>query len=182
MNSTKLDSIALFLSMNRYAAKMTDTLPEMSTSSLNLSDTGFISFFEQLNGFSIRYLITGNLAAAYYGCSKISEGIELWVFSEHIDRLQKDLSLIVSPYHERKIQQVKSAGEVFPLFPISNLTYFPSKEFNYCYSRASLVEYGGHSIPIMALDDLIIEKIASGTVEDHQISRDLERIKRMKNL
>lgn len=168
--------------MNRYIAKMNGSGNDDDLlNKIHLSKTAFSAFFEKLNEHDIRYLITGHLAAAYYGFAKTSDNIEIWVHPDDMEKLNEILNVSSKRYNMCENKSVTSKGGEFALSPLTDLFYFTAKDFARCYSRTTLAPFFQVTLPIINIDDLIIEKLASSSPEDLMISRELEKIKKLNN-
>lgn len=137
----------------------------------------FSDFLKLLNSNRARYLLIGGYAVNYYGYSRPTGDLDVWVAhdEENAERLAQAV---------RSFGFSSSAAEMFnkpnkiirmgmPPYRIEMLTTISGVEFEASYSRRRMVVIGDLEIPVIDLEDLKTNKLASGR---HKDLADLEEI------
>lgn len=175
LHHSKSVNIFNFLAMNRLVYHI--SMP-IENPPLCISNDAFISFFDLLNTEQTEYIITGKLAAAYHGVMMASTDIDLWIGPGVVN--QNKLMDMILPDASAESKTIKatvnSLGEHFKLNVHKDLNYFPASKFGWCYVKSENSIVSDVNIPVMSLDDLIVEKTASQKQEDKQILNALENI------
>ena len=169
-----------FLAMNRLTSQMKMSETEnyrRYIASFNLTNTAFKKFFNKLNEQNIKYIMIGCLAAAYHGCIRTCDHLEIWFEPDdkNLKRLKDALGIDLQAADETE-QIISVSEEDFCLKSYLNLNYFTAKDFNWCYAKADTAIVLEIEIPVLNLDDLIVEKTASKKAEDQSLAEALERL------
>lgn len=165
--------------------KLSEEVPDQEGSyPTGIHDKALSLFLKKLNEHRIRYIITGETATAFYGLVREFEKVEIWISPD-----VQDIEALISYLNEDKTMKYmmdnnkigisRWRGALFPVSFFFNLFYFKTYDFNWCYTRARRNSFEGVDVNILHLDDLIIEKIASGRLHEKETIRELERIKRL---
>ncbi|MGH7179310.1 MAG: DUF6036 family nucleotidyltransferase [Tepidisphaeraceae bacterium] len=144
----------------------------MATSRAKL-DGDFKAFLESLNSAKIRYLVLGGYAVNYYGYHRSTDDLDVWVAvdSENAHRL----SNVLQSFGGFRASEVPSSmfierGKIFMFgrvpWRVDVLTGSSGIEFEQCYSRRVTATLDGVTIPVLALEDLRANKLASGRNKD----------------
>lgn len=174
-HNSKSANIFNFLAMNRLLANLSEP-PKSDV--LNLSYESFVSFIEKINDLEVQYMAIGNLALAYHGLNYTSENIELWIAPEEDNRKKAESIINQELQNNGNVikGRVNSFDHNFSLAAYLDLEYFTSEKFNWCYVKSEEAILSGITIPILSLDDLIVEKTASNKPEDKMIVEALENM------
>jgi hypothetical protein len=133
----------------------------------------FKEFLGLLNSAKVEYLILGGYAVIYYGYRRVTDDLDVWVAlqSDNVGRVAKVLreyfgytASALRPFLQAQ------AGKVFIFgrepVRIDILTGPDGVEFNKCYARRNIVLWDGVRVPLIALEDLATNKLASGRPKD----------------
>lgn len=131
----------------------------------------FKEFFSLLNKYSVKYLLVGGYAVAFYGFIRNTNDIDIWIKNDeqNIDKILK--CLIEFGFSESQLQK-----EVFlkknqiirmgvPPLRIELLTSISGVEFNDVYKKREIYKHD-INIDIIDLESLKINKKASGRLKD----------------
>ncbi|GAA0189203.1 hypothetical protein GCM10009122_49120 [Fulvivirga kasyanovii] len=181
LHNSKSANVFNFLAMNRVITQISRPMKTESDENveyLYISNSAFLTFFNQLNEKEVKYIVTGNLAVAFHGVIMPSSYLEIWAEAdkENIEKLESITSQSMGKHRKVIDSTINSLGEKFPLKVHLELNYFPAKKFNWCYVKSETSIASGVSIPILSLDDLIVEKTASNDPEDMEIVEALENM------
>lgn len=181
LHNSKSANVFNFLAMNRVITQISRPIKTESSQNveyLYISNSAFLTFFNQLNEKEVKYIVTGNLAVAFHGVIMPSSYLEIWVETDN-ENIKKLESITSKPLDKKRKEldlTINSLGEKFPLKAFLELNYFPARKFNWCYVKSETSVASGVSIPILSLDDLIVEKTASSDPDDMEIVEALENI------
>lgn len=130
----------------------------------------FREFLQLLNSHKVRYLLVGGYAVGYYGYPRATADMDIWVATnaENVGRVLAALADFgfaeVVPEVFEKEKQVLRMG--VPPLRIELLTGVSGVEFDDCYSQRKVAEVGEVEITLISLEDLKINKAASGRYKD----------------
>lgn len=140
----------------------------------------FRELFESLNLANVKYLLVGGYAVNHYGYHRVTGDIDVWISTdpENAVRLARAMEEFCGfEPGQIKDDTFQKRGSVFmfgvPPRRIDLLTDPSGVSFEVCYQRKAEVEWDGVLVPIISLDDLRANKLASGRVKD---MADLERL------
>ena len=132
----------------------------------------FSEFLKLLNDHNVEYLLVGGFAVAIYGYPRATADMDVWVARNHLnaERIVSCLrefgfdtpSLNVELFQDP--ERIVRMGEA-PL-RIEILTDIDGVQFDECLLRAQIQDVDGLMIPVIALDDLKANKLASGRPKD----------------
>lgn len=132
----------------------------------------FSEFLKLLNDHNVEYLLVGGFAVALYGYPRATADMDVWVARNQLnaERIVSCLrefgfdtpSLNVELFQDP--ERIVRMGEA-PL-RIEILTDMYGVQFDECLLRAQMQEVDGLMIPVIALDDLKTNKLASGRAKD----------------
>ncbi|UII31169.1 hypothetical protein LVD17_23025 [Fulvivirga ulvae] len=181
LHNSKSANVFNFLAMNRVITQISrpvKTGDAKKVRYLFISNAAFLTFFSQLNENDVKYLTIGSLAIAYHGVIMLSDHLEIWVDSEK-ENIRKIEDIVNKKFTNNQNEMditINSLGEQFFLRVYRRLNYFPAKKFNWCYVKCETSVASGISLPILSLDDLIVEKTASNDPADVEIVEALENM------
>ena len=139
----------------------------------------FVEFLKLLNAHNVEYLLVGGFAVAIHGYPRATADMDVWVA-----RNQANAERIVLCLHEFGFDTPDVTPELFedpdrivrmgeaPL-RIEILMEIDGVNFDDCYSRADEQMVDGSPVPVISLDDLKVNKRASGRPKDRD---DLENL------
>lgn len=132
----------------------------------------FREFLKLLSAHRVKYMMIGGYAVAHYGHVRTTADLDVWIesspanalkmvkvlieFGYDVDALRPDLFL-----NERKIVRMG-----LPPLRLEILTSISGVTFADCYPRAKRVRVPGVSVKVIAYEDLIKNKVASGRQKD----------------
>lgn len=133
----------------------------------------FKAFFESLNSAGVRYLVVGGYAVIFYGYHRVTKDIDVWIATDAANAAGVAgvmQSFGGFPASKTKPSMFQKAGMNFMFgrepVRIDVLTGPSGVEFDACYSRRNVVEWDGVRVPLIALEDLLANKKASGRLKD----------------
>jgi predicted nucleotidyltransferase len=137
----------------------------------------FREFLQLLNSHGVRYLLVGGYAVGFYGYPRATADMDIWVATD-----AKNVESVLAALFEFGFAEV--APEVFakekqvlrmgvPPLRIELLTGVSGVEFENCYSQRTVVNLGGVEVSLIGLEDLKVNKAASGR---HKDLNDLEHL------
>ena len=142
----------------------------------------FKEFFELLNANGVRYLLIGGFAVGYYGYPRTTNDIDIFVSSDETNaqRLVKTLTEFafptdtLSPELFTKPNSLVEIG-VAPVM-IEILNFASGLEFEKAYGSRTVSMIEGIEVSMIGLEDLKVNKKASGRYKDLDDLEHLEAI------
>jgi hypothetical protein len=120
----------------------------------------------------VRYLVVGGYAVAYYGYPRTTGDIDIWIdrSNDNAERIVNALrafgfdvpGLQASTFTE----QDKIVRMGYPPLRAEILTSISGVEFSRCFRQRVTVSWSGVAVPVIGLEDLKINKAASGRLKD----------------
>ena len=139
----------------------------------------FREFIESLNKHNVRYLLIGGYAVALHGHPRYTKDLDIWIWMEETNAANllnalKDfgfssLPLVIEDF--LKPDQIVQLG--FPPNRIDLMTTPKGVDFNTCYASREEIEIEGLQVKLIDLNNLKINKKATGR---HQDLADLENL------
>jgi predicted nucleotidyltransferase len=132
----------------------------------------FKEFLRLLNETGVEYLLVGGYAVNYYGYLRGTADIDFWVAptAENIGRVAEALERFGFHLDAGTAALLMSPDNIFrmgvPPVRIEMLSSASGVEFADCYSRRNLGEVDGVEVSVISLDDLKVNKLASGRGKD----------------
>ncbi len=129
-------------------------------------------FLRFLNEEKVEYLLIGGWAVGYHGYPRLTQDMDVWVEMsvENTRRILKSLERFgFKPGVADESLFLKPGNIVrfgFPPNRIEILNQIDGIEFAECVQRKEMADFDGLTVPIIALDDLIRNKRASGRHKD----------------
>jgi len=132
----------------------------------------FRELLQLLNENGVEYLVVGGYATILYGYVRATGDIDIWVRASC-----KNGQAIVATLHDFGFEELAIDATDFdrddsivqlgyPPYRIDFLTSIDGVTFDSCYERRHLVKYEEITIPFIDLEDLKINKKASGRLKD----------------
>jgi hypothetical protein len=132
----------------------------------------FKEFLSLLNSEKIDYLLIGGYAVGLYGHVRPTKDIDLWVSvaPENLDRLVE--VLVKFGFARQSIRKPLFSGEQtvlrmgVPPNRLEVLSEIAGLNFADCHARRVMMEIEGLQVPVISLDDLRANKLATGRARD----------------
>jgi predicted nucleotidyltransferase len=143
----------------------------------------FRELLELLNSGGVRYLVLGGYAVNFHGHHRNTKDLDLWIAVDpnNAGRVSESLRQFGFPAASVPPSLFLQKGKVFVLgrepFRVDLLTNPSGVDFEPCYARRVETVLDGVAVPFIALDDLIINKRASGRLRDRADVEELARPK-----
>jgi hypothetical protein len=132
----------------------------------------FKDFLRLLHSHNVKYLLVGGYAVGYHGYPRATGDMDIWIA---LDPINADKAVKV--LHEFGMSQGEVSQELFleknkvirmgfPPVRIEVITGISGVDFQNCYSRRTCIHIDKIPINLISLDDLKINKKASGRYKD----------------
>ena len=132
----------------------------------------FREFLKLLNSHKVEYLLIGGFAVGYYGYPRATNNIDVWVARTEINATK-----LVAALDEFGFGTADLKPEIFlipgkilrmgvPPMRVEVLTGISGVEFGSCYAARIQVTLDGVEVQMISLNDLKINKRASGRHKD----------------
>ena len=144
----------------------------------------WIELCRLFNDHSVEYLLVGGQAVIAHGYPRLTKDLELWVRPsiENGVRVLAALEQFGTPLPNFSPERLVDRRTLLMLgrdpFRIDILTDIPGVDFDAAFRRRTSLVLDVQPIPLIAADDLIANKIASGRLQD---LADVEALKAVKN-
>jgi predicted nucleotidyltransferase len=135
-----------------------------------------------LNDAGVEYLVVGAYALAAHGSPRATGDIDFWVRAvpDNATRVWRALSAFGAPMSRISVEDFVSQDVVFqiglPPQRIDILTSISGVEFEDAWNSRIDVEIDGISVPVLGLNELLINKSSSGRDKD---AADVQTIRRL---
>lgn len=127
-------------------------------------------FFRLLEEHDVRYLIVGGAAVNAFGFVRMTEDIDFWLERSEANAEKTLAALVEFGFDEFSKDDLLDPKAVLmlgrPPNRIDLLTWISGREFADCYERRIYARLGGVRIPLISLDDLLINKRAARRPKD----------------
>jgi predicted nucleotidyltransferase len=133
----------------------------------------FREFLRSLNSAGVRYLLLGGYAVIHYGYRRATDDLDVWIGvgpdnAARVSRVLQEFGGFppsrVKPSLFLKRDKVIMLGRE-PV-RIDILTSPSGVDFDDCYQRRRMVIWNGIRVPLISLEDLRVNKGASGRLKD----------------
>jgi predicted nucleotidyltransferase len=121
---------------------------------------------------NVRFLLVGAYAVAVYGYPRATKDIDIFVRAvpENASSLLKALARFGAPLSGVSESDFSTEGIVFQIGNsprrIDILTRISGVEFERAYANRKTISVAGMDVPIISLEDLIANKLATGRTQD----------------
>ena len=147
----------------------------------NVFSPDFKEFVELLNQHKVKYLITGGYAVGVYGHPRYTGDLDFWVEAtiengEKLVKVFNDFGLAsfnLTAQNFAKPEQIVQIG--YPPYRIDVITSIDGVAFEDAYPNKNVVEVDGMQVNFIGLEDLKINKRASGRGKDLEDLKQLEK-------
>lgn len=122
--------------------------------------------------FKIEYLLVGVYAVMAHGLTRATEDFNLWVrpTAANAQRAWGALEFFGAPMGAWKVEDFSTPGQVLffgkPPLRIDLLTSISGVEFDQAWAHRTAVDIEGTVVPLIHLDELILNKQAAGREKD----------------
>ena len=132
----------------------------------------FKEFIQSLNANQVKYLVIGGYAVAVHGYPRYTKDIDIWLemTPENADRMLAALrdfgfgTLEITPEDFMTPNQVIQLG--YPPNRIDLITTPDGVDFPTCYNAKVEIEMNNITVPFIDLENLRLNKRASGRLQD----------------
>jgi len=132
----------------------------------------FREFLKLLNASRVEYLLIGGYAVGYYGYSRTTLDMDIWIAVEPDNA--KKMAAVMARFGFPKgavdekafLEKGKILRLGLPPVRLEILTDISGVTFANCYPRRNQVTVDGIKVSLIGLDDLIQNKTASGRYKD----------------
>lgn len=140
-------------------------------------------FVRLLDAHEVRYMVVGGAAVNTLGFVRMTEDLDFWVERSEGNALRILGALKAFGFEgEFALQDLMEPGNVLMLGRAPNridlLTSISGREFEDCWPRRTVETLDGLRVPMISLDDLIINKRASGRAKDLADVEEFEKRKK----
>ncbi len=132
----------------------------------------FREFLKFLEEEKVEFLIIGGFAVGFHGHPRTTGDMDIWIAmtAENAKRVVKALYRFGFQQDEAKEDLFLEPGNVvrmgWPPMRIEIFNVIDGVQFSDCYERREIADFDGLKVPVIALDDLIKNKRASGRNQD----------------
>ena len=139
----------------------------------------FKEFLKLLNSHKVEYLLIGGYAVAYHGYPRPTGDMDIWIAvnPENADRVSRTLVQFGFKAADVPASLFQEKGRIarmgMPPMRLEVVTAISGVEFEVCYARRISAKIDGVPVNLIGLDDLKINKKASGR---HKDLNDLEQL------
>ncbi|MFV8750814.1 DUF6036 family nucleotidyltransferase [Nannocystaceae bacterium ST9] len=132
----------------------------------------FLDLILALSEVEARFLLVGGYAVGVHGHPRATKDLDIWIepSAENAPRVMAALRAFVAPIGDLTEADLATPGTGFmmgrPPARIDILTQIAGLEFGSTWSRRIVRKFGGVECPVIGLDDLIVNKQASGRPQD----------------
>ncbi len=130
----------------------------------------FKEFLKCCRSKDAEFLLIGGYALSFHGHTRATLDMDIWVGTDpanaqKIADAAREFGFVgATPEHFKKSNQVIRMG--IPPMRLEILTTIDGVDFAACYARRVETEIDGMIIPIISIEDLKINKAASGRLKD----------------
>ncbi|HQP97943.1 MAG TPA: nucleotidyltransferase [bacterium] len=139
-----------------------------------------------LNTEKVEYLLVGAYAMAAYGYPRATMDIDIWInpSPDNADAVLRALAQFGAPLHNLTREDLQKNDTIFQIGVaprrIDLITSVSGLRFEDAFARSTEVEMDGILVPILSIDDLIVNKRASGRTKDLADVESLEILRNSK--
>jgi predicted nucleotidyltransferase len=133
----------------------------------------FRECIESLNSARVKFLVVGGYAVNFHGYHRVTKDIDFWVATD-AENAQRVVHVLQTfggmPASKAQASILRRPDTVLimgrPPVRIDILTGVDGVSFEECYARRVMTNWDGVKVPVIALNDLISNKRASGRPKD----------------
>lgn len=139
----------------------------------------FREFLELLDSHEVRYLLVGGYALAAHGHPRYTKDLDVWVWPEtgNAKRIVRALDAFGFGGLGLDERDFEAGDQVVQLGSepqrIDILTFADGLDFESAYENRVMIEMSGRRVPVLSVDDLRRNKLATGRPRDIADAADL---------
>ena len=131
----------------------------------------FKDFLKLLNLHKVKYMLIGGYAVGYYGYPRATADMDIWIaISKENAKKSKDVLIEFGMVSDDITEDLFLSDNIIrmglPPMRIEILTKIDGVNFNESYKNRNLVIIDNIEVPLISLEDLKINKKASGRYKD----------------
>lgn len=132
----------------------------------------FIDILSAFSNEKVEFIVVGGYAIAFHGYVRGTGDIDLWIriSEDNAERVWKALIKFGAPLFELSMEDLKTPGMVYqmglPPNRIDVINKVEGLEFDSAWSKREFVELHGLTIPIVAKQELLVNKRAMNRPKD----------------
>ena len=132
----------------------------------------FREFIASLNSNKVRFLVIGAYALAFHGHPRYTKDLDIWISAdpENVVKVLNALNDFGFGGMGISAEDLTSTGTVIQLgYPPNRIDILNSPDgvnFDECYANKIEIELDGVAVPIIDIDNLRSNKLASGRLQD----------------
>ncbi|MCK5676769.1 MAG: nucleotidyltransferase [Verrucomicrobia bacterium] len=136
-----------------------------------------------LNAEQVDFILVGAYALAAHGFPRATMDIDIWVMPspENADAVIRALKRFGSPLHDLKAEDLQNTDTVFQIGVaprrIDLLTGATGLDFPTAAENAIVRQIDGIDLKVLSIDDLIVNKLATGRPKDQIDADELKKLK-----
>ena len=142
------------------------------------------AFLKSLDAAHAEFIVVGGYAVAFHGFPRNTGDLDIWIRAtadnaSRVERAVRDFGFPIDASARAALLQPDAILRMgYPPMRIELLTQISGLDFEACRSRAVVIEVDRAKVPVLGLDDLIVNKRAAGRPKDLLDLIELERIHR----
>jgi predicted nucleotidyltransferase len=136
-------------------------------------DPNFREFLKSLNSAGVEYLVLGGYAVIHYGYRRFTDDLDVWIAVDadtaaKVSRVLQSFAGFPAAKVTPSLFQQEGLVFIFGRAPvrIDILTGPSGVSFRECFERRNVVDWDRIAVPLISLDDLKANKLASGRPKD----------------
>lgn len=132
----------------------------------------FREFLKLLKEINVEYLLVGGYAVGFYGYPRPTGDMDIWISNkrENAEKVFKVLNVFGFSSPELSAELFTLEKSIVrmgvPPFKLEIITFIDGVKFEKCYSEKTLAEIDGVEVNLISLENLKINKKASGRLKD----------------
>jgi hypothetical protein len=136
-----------------------------------------------LNAEQVDFILIGAYALAAHGYPRATMDIDIWVMPspDNADAIIRALKRFGSPLHDLSVEDFQSDDTVFQIGVaprrIDLLTGATGLDFSSASENAVSRQVDGIDLKVLSIDDLIVNKLATGRPKDQVDADELKKLK-----
>jgi hypothetical protein len=146
-------------------------------------NSDFRDLLRDLNAAGVRYLIVGGYAVMVHTEPRYTKDLDLWIepVESNARGLLAALARFGAPTKDVSAADFTEPEVFFQIgiepVRIDIMTSVSGLDFDRCWSRKILVDFGGESAPVLCRQDVLQAKVAAGRLRDQSAVKRLSRKK-----
>lgn len=132
----------------------------------------FVDLLRLLNAHGARYMVIGGYAVGLHGYPRGTKDLDIWIANDrgNAERVAAALGQFAFPTTGVDPELFLTPKAMVRMFPPPNtievLTHISGVEFEDCHPRRVVVQHEDVEIPFISKQDLMVNKRASGRLQD----------------